>query len=252
MIKKNTNNRTLELVDLQKMILTICSSLNRPIRKSQLIKMVTELFECNTPKQIEFALLDLIEQAKLIEEKHFIVSPEFSKQWDKMITAADEGIVKFLLILKEEAKHDIFFDVYAPERLSPSIFFKYVRAKYPALLERNTTALTYMEQIETISPCGLTSDFYMEMNDYPTNRWFTSFFDNPDCRVFIHRIEVHKKYIILRLMLLPGRKRSYAEAHKQFEEFEAHIGTYFNKKRNIHCKSTLLTMRTGNGRRKRT
>ena len=43
-MKKN-NNKTLELVDLQKMLLDICTNLNRPIRKTQLIKMVTEVFE---------------------------------------------------------------------------------------------------------------------------------------------------------------------------------------------------------------
>ena len=56
-MKKN-NNRTLELVDLQKMLLDICANLNRPIRKTQLIKLVIEIFECNTQKQVDFAILD--------------------------------------------------------------------------------------------------------------------------------------------------------------------------------------------------
>ena len=30
---------------------------------------------------------------------------------------------------------------------------------------------------------------YIEMNDYPTNRWFTKFFDNPDCRIIITEIK---------------------------------------------------------------
>ena len=54
------NNKTLELTALQDMLLTICSKLNRPIRKSQLKAFVTELFECNTNKQVDFAILDLI------------------------------------------------------------------------------------------------------------------------------------------------------------------------------------------------
>ena len=66
-MKKN-NNRTLELIDLQKMILDICTNLNRPIRKTQLIKMITELFECNTKKQVDFAILDLIEQDNVIKK----------------------------------------------------------------------------------------------------------------------------------------------------------------------------------------
>ena len=62
---KKTDNRILELADLQKVLLSTCTYLNRPIRKNQLIKMTTELFECNTAKEVEFALLDLIEQGKL-------------------------------------------------------------------------------------------------------------------------------------------------------------------------------------------
>ena len=71
------NTKTLELTDLGAMLLTICTTINRPIRKNQLIKMVTDLFECNNQKQVDFAILDLIEQEQLIEYKHFIVTPDF-------------------------------------------------------------------------------------------------------------------------------------------------------------------------------
>ncbi len=91
-MKKNTN-RVLELADLQQAILSTCNSLNRPIRKNQLIKMLTDLFECNTPKQAEFALLNLIEQGQLQQKDHFIVTPEFASIWDGTVTAADEGII---------------------------------------------------------------------------------------------------------------------------------------------------------------
>jgi DNA-binding response OmpR family regulator len=50
---KKTDNRILELADLQKVLLSTCTYLNRPIRKNQLIKMTTELFECNTAKEVE-------------------------------------------------------------------------------------------------------------------------------------------------------------------------------------------------------
>ena len=72
---KKTDNRILELADLQKALLSTCTCLNRPIRKNQLIKMTTELFECNTAKEVEFALLDLIEQGKLQQKDYFITTP---------------------------------------------------------------------------------------------------------------------------------------------------------------------------------
>ena len=149
------NTKTLELTDLEAMLLAICATINRPIRKSQLIEMVTDLFECNNQKQVDFAILDLIEQEQLIEYKHFIVTPDFYATWDKKVTAQDEGIIKYLLSLKEEAKHDIFFNVYAPEPLTPSTFFKYINMVYPALLHREDTALAYMNYFDNALGYGL-------------------------------------------------------------------------------------------------
>lgn len=250
-MKKN-NNKTLELVDLQKMLLDICTNLNRPIRKTQLIKMVTEVFECNSKKQVEFAILDLIEQNKLHYTKHFICTLEFATTWDGTVTAADEGIIKFLLSLKEEIKIDIFFSPYADEPLTPATFFKYVELKYPALLKREDTALAYMQQIDNSFSDIANNNFYIEFNDYPTNRWFTSFFNDKDCRILIKNIDQHKKHLNIHLLLLPSTRRSYKLAHEQFEEFEKNIKTYFDTNTNLHIKTTLLTMITGtNPRRKR-
>lgn len=243
-MKKN-NNRTLELIDLQKMLLNICTNLNRPIRKTQLIKMITELFECNTTKQVDFAILDLIEQDKLHYAKHFICTPEFAATWDGTVTAADEGIVKFLLSLKEEIKFDVYFSPYAPEPLIPTIFFKYVYLKYPALLQKEDTALTYMEQIDTLFPDVANNNFYMEFNDYPTNRWFTSFFNDKDCRIVIKNIDQHKNHLNIHLLLLPSTRRSYKLAHEQYEEFKDNVELYFNNNIHLHIKTTLLTMITG-------
>lgn len=250
-MKKN-NNRTLELVDLQKMLVDICTNLNRPIRKTQLIKMVTEVFECNTQKQVDFAILDLIEQDKLHYKKHFICTPDFATSWDGTVTAADEGIIKFLLSLKEEIKIDVYFSPYAPEPLTPTIFFKYVHFKYPALLEREDTALAYMQQINTLFPDIASNNFYMEFNDYPTNRWFTSFFNDKDCRIVIKKIDQQKNHLNIQLLLLPSIRRSYKLAHEQYEEFEQNIKSYFDKNIHLHIKTTLLTMITGtHPRRKR-
>ncbi len=247
---KNNPIKILELADLQAMLLHTCNYLNRPVRKSQLIKMVTELFECNTPKQAEFALLDLIEQGSLFQKGCFIATPEFASSWDGTVTAADEQIIKFLLSLKEEAKHYIFFDVFAKEPLAPSCFFQYIKKKYPALLHRNDTAFVYMEQMEKAFPYGLNNDFYAEMNDYPVEeRWLTAFFNNPDCRIFIKNMDFSKKHINIQVVLLPGKKRSYRKAQAQFEEFEQHMPLYFHSDMNVHITKSLTSF-TGSRKRK--
>ena len=237
---------TLELTDLEAMLLSICSNLNRPIRKSQLTKMVTELFECNNQKQVDFAILDLIEQEQLVEYKHFIVTPDFYATWDKNITAQDEGIIKYLLSLKEEAKHDIFFNVYAPEPLTPSTFFKYINMVYPELLHREDTALAYMNYFDSVLAYGLNNSFYAEKNDYPANHWFSTFFDNPDCK----NIDLHKSHVCLSVILLPGKTRNYSMAKEQLQELEEHIKNYFELHMIIHTKSKPLSMLTGDTRRK--
>lgn len=250
-MKKN-NNRTLELFDLQKMLLDICANLNRPIRKTQLIKLVIEVFECNSQKQVDFAILDLIEQDKLFYAKHFICTPDFAISWDRTVTTADEGIIKFLLSLKEEIKIDVYFSPYAVEPLTPAIFFKYVQLKYPALLKREDTTLAYMEQIDTLFPDIASNNFYMEFNDYPTNGWFTNFFNDKDCRIVIKKMELNKNHFNIQLLLLPSTRRSYKLAHEQYEEFDQNIKSYFNNNIHLHIKTTLLTMITGtHPRRKR-
>lgn len=244
------NTKTLELTDLGAMLLTICTTINRPIRKNQLIKMVTDLFECNNQKQVDFAILDLIEQEQLIEYKHFIVTPDFYATWDKKVTAQDEGIVKYLLSLKEEAKHDIFFNVYAPEPLTPSTFFKYINMVSPALLHREDAALAYMEQFAKDLDYGLNNSFYAKKNDYPANHWFSTFFDNPDCRLIIKNIDLHKNHVDLFVILLPGKTRNYSMAKEQLQELEEHIKNYFELQMIIHTKSKPLSMLTGDARRK--
>lgn len=248
-MKKNTN-KVLELADLQHTLLSACTHLNRPIRKSQLIRMITELFECNTPKQTEFALLDLIEQEKLCQQDHFIITPEFASDWDGTVTASDEGIIKFLLTLGEEAKHDLFFHVYAQEQLTPHNFFQYIEMKYPALLRRADTALAYMEQLENLFPYELNNDFYAELNDYPAGRWFTTFFDSPDCRILIKSTFTGRNYANFQIVLLPGKKRSYKKAYSDFEEFKQNISSLFNKDVTVQSKRSLTMIPFGRKKRK--
>lgn len=237
-----SNNRILELADLQKTLLTVCTNLNRPIRKSKLIKMVTELFECNTPRQVEFALIALLEQGKLHEQDYFIVTPEFHQKWDGEVTAADEGIIRFLSTLKEEVKHDIYFNVFANEALIPHIFFKYIQMKYPALLCRDNTPLTYMEQMEKLFSYNLKNDFYAEFNDYPTSRWFTKFFSNTDCRIFIKSMDISKNHVYIQLALISGRKGSYGKAYQDFAEFAEHFPAYFNPNMHIHIQKGVTAL----------
>lgn len=247
---KRNNNKTLGLADLQSTLLSACNYLNRPIRKNQLIKMITDLFECNTPKQVEFALLDLIEQGRLFQQNHFIVTPEFASTWDGTVTSADEGIIKFLLSLKEEAKKDLFFHVYAQEPLTPHLFFKYVRMAYPVLLCSTDTAIAFMEQIANTLPYGLNNLFYAELNDYPVKGWLTTFFNNPDCRIIIKSMDLHKNHVNIQVVLIPSQKGNYRKANADFYEFKENLPHYFDKDMVVHIRQSLITF-SGSKKRKK-
>lgn len=235
------NYKTLGLADLQSTLLSTCNHLNRPIRKNQLIKIITDLFDCNTTKETEFALLDLVEQGRLCQQNHFITTPEFASSWDGTVTSADEGIIKFLLSLKEEAKNDLFFHVYAQEPLTPHNFFKFVEMKYPVLLHRTNTALAFMEQLDKTLPYGLNNYFYAELNDYPVKRWLTTFLNNPDCRIIIKNMDLHKNHVNIQVVLIPSQKGNYKKANADFYEFEEKLPLYFNENMDVHIRKSLIT-----------
>ena len=104
--------------------------------------------------------------------------------------------------------------------------------------------LACMEKIEKTLPYGLNNAFFAEKNDYPTNRWLSTFFDE-DCRLIIHRITCHKNRVCFHLLLLPGRRRSYQKAHEQYEAFEENISQYFEKHIEVQVLSRPLSMVTG-------
>ena len=117
---------------------------------------------------------------------------------------------------------------------------------YPALLHREDTAKAYAEQFDSHTLYTMAHYLYIEMNDYPTNRWFTKFFDNPDCRIIITEIKQNNnQHVSIKLMLLPGKKRSYKLAHEQYREFKEKIQIYFLSDVTIHFSYTTLSMKTG-------
>lgn len=247
---KRNNNKTLGLADLQSTLISTCTHLNRPIRKNQLIKMITDLFECNTQKEVEFALLDLIEQGRLCQQNHFIVTPEFASTWDGTVTSASNGTINFLLSMKEEAKNNLFFNVYAQEPLTPHLFFKYVKMKYPVLLHRADTALAFMEQMDKTLPYGLNNYFYAELNDYPVKGWLTTFFNNSDCRIIIKSMDLHKNHANIQVVLIPSQKGNYRKANADFYEFKENMPHYFDKNMDVHIRQSLTTF-SGSKRKKK-
>ena len=121
---------------------------------------------------------------------------------------------------------------------------------YPALLHRENTALAYMNYFDNVLAYGLNNSFYAEKNDYPVNHWFSTFFDNPDCRLIIKNIDLHKNHVDLFVILLPDKTRNYSMAKEQLQELEEHIKNYFELQMIIHTKSKPLSMLTGDTRRK--
>lgn len=222
---KYSNNIRLELEDLKNYITSIFYHLQgRPIRKSKIIQMVTETFECNTPSQVEFALLELIDEHEIYQEGKFIsTDPDF-----RYPTPMDEGIINLLCspAVKDEAKSALLFNVNSNEHLTPDSFFKYVDKHYGSIFYAYKDYATLVHFVNHADGF-LKNQIFEELNDYPTELWLTKFFADRDCRIIVGKIESNKKYTDISLILLPNRKGNYKLAWEQAEEFRQHVGDYF-------------------------
>lgn len=239
------NNQRKTLDELRELLLKTVTFLGRPIRKSQLIKYMKNLYECkNKVSEIEFALLSLINDKLLIEDKHFIVTPAFHKEWDGTASAMDEAIVKFIPTLKERIKAEYYFNPFSEHTISCSSLFKYINMRYPFICNQ-LLGLAYLEYFSEKYEYNICNDFFVELNDYPTDGWFTCFFDIKDCRLLIEDISYSShNHVFIKLILIPGRGRSYKKAHEQYLEFEKNIKMYFPQN-TVHIKTKPLTMIIG-------
>lgn len=246
-------NRKLELDKLQSLILTILEKLHMPVRKTMLFRFTNDIFEYdNTPKEVDFSLVSLIEGGLIKEEKYYIASLTYAETHRHIVpSATEEGIVKYItsLSLKETIKHDLYFDVYAKEHISPSLYFKFLDMEYPCLVGKDRT-LHGLEYITDLMEYGLKNQIYEEINDFPTDYYLTTLFSDEDSRLIIKNINVHHQYVNVDVILLPGKRRSYKKAHDNYMKLCTYLPEYFeNRKICIKCK--LLTMIIGNMPRKR-
>ena len=252
-----TTNKVLELEQLEALLLRICNTINMPIRKSQLIRFIKDFFEySNTVKQINFALISLIEKKQLIQHTYFICSPELAEEKILTPTITEEYIVKFLLseALKEEIKHDIFFDVNSKEKITPSTYFKYLSMKHPTLISRNK-ALALLEQLENIfseEPYLLQNHFYIELNEFPNvEGLICSLFNDMDSRIIIKSIRANKSYIFIKYMLVPSRKGSYSKSYQNSTELDEKFKFYLHDNLFASFKSQPIVMVIGNQKTKK-
>lgn len=247
MKKQDIQTIKLDLDRLEEVLVQICTTFNMPIRKTSLHKFIKEVFGYNNSiKQIDFAILDLVEQGVLIETSFYIASLKCALEKRTIPTATEEGIVKLISSksFMEEIRTDLFFSPLATDRITPENFFKYIKCKHPALLAGTNAGLAYMEQLDELFAFGLTDQFYIELNEYPYCPVFFSTFFDTDSRIIIKNVTIHKKYVTFHLILLPGKKRSYQRADQQYRYFTEQIDTYFENKK-VHIKTTPLTLIVG-------
>ncbi len=239
-------NIKLDIEGLESLLLEICENIHMPIRKSQLLKFPTDIFEYkNTKKQIDFALTGLIDQHKLFEtNKHFICTPELADCGKTCPTPTEECIAKFLMSsnLKESMKTDIYFNPLSNRNITPKDYFKILKMEYPALISSNP-AKAYMEFLDR-KIFNLDNCLYTELNDYPyTDGFLTTFFAGRDSRLIIQNIHENRKSVTIKVILLPSKK-NYKKAHENLGLLEAELPKYI-KKEKVIIKSIPLAMVIG-------
>lgn len=247
----NKQKNILELDKLQKLILDLLDFIYMPMRKSQLSRFINGVFSYdNRPKQIEFALIELIENGSIKEEKYYIASADYVSEHKSIVpTATQEGIVKYISSKSfiELMKHDLFFNVYAEDKVSFELYTKYLKMDFPGLVG-NHRALDRMNQIQEKFEYGLSNQFYVEMNDFPTGQFLSSFLDDNDNRIIITSIVKKKDLVILKALLVPGKHRSYKKAHINLQKLQNYLPSYFPSKK-VYINTMLLTMVCGNSKK---
>lgn len=214
--------RNLDYNKLEQLILKVMDYLNRPIMKEDLIKLVTELFVTNSTKNVEFCINSMTINDKLFQKDDYI----YHKHWDGKVTSADMFIPKYLISLKEDAIEycDSFFS--SQKYLKVEDFFYFVNRFYVGLLNYEDTANEYFQHIFFNCRKSIKNLTHAEFNDnYPG--WFTTFFNRKDCRVLIRNIcELHSSEIKINLILVPGKKGGYSQAHTEYLQFKKYIDLY--------------------------
>ena len=221
------NKRNLELHQLENMILSICTYMYRPIRKTMLIKLVTDLFETNTKKQVEFALAALLDEHRIYEYKNYIHIFKYPTHWDGTTTAADNAVPKYLLTLKEEAKEYCYFFFGAEEPLNVNDFFYFIDRFYVGLLGSGLPSDKNMLHIIDNADWYVKDNIFRELNDSYMGP-LTQFFNKKDCRILIKNVCQLYKGVKINLLLVPGKKGGYTQAHEQYKEFQHFIHLYLN------------------------
>ena len=211
MIIEQLKPNKLELNELQNLIITILEKLHMPVRKTMLFRFTNDIFEYdNTPKEVDFSLVSLIEGSLIKEEKYYIASLTYAETHRHIVpSATEEGIVKYItsLSLKETIKHDLYFDVYAKEHISPSLYFKFLDMEYPCLVGKDRT-LHGLEYITDLMEYGLKNQIYEEINDFPTDYYLTTLFSDEDSRLIIKNINVHHQYVNVDEYCSLGREKA--------------------------------------------
>lgn len=226
--------------ELEDLILKIFDNIKMPIRKSMLIKII-DIFELkNTKKQFDFAVTGLLEEHNLIQKKHFLYTQELADQGRSCPTQTEENIIKYLASnsLKETIKQVFHFNSLSNRKISANDYFKYIRLECPFA---SNDALSYLEYLDR-KVYNLKDSLYREMNDYPyTDGFLTKFLSDRDTRLLIRDIKEHKKSIIIKVVLLPG-KGNYRLAHEKLKLLEENLPNYFKDDKKVIIKSVPLAM----------
>ena len=247
----NKQKNILELDKLQQLILDLLDFIYMPMRKSQLSRFINGIFAYdNSQKQIEFALIELIENNSIKGEKFYIATTDYVSEHKSIVpTATQEGIVKYISSksFTETMKHNLFFNVYAEDKVSFELYTKYLKMDFPGLVGKHR-ALDRINEIQEKFEYSLSNQFYIEMNDFPSGQFISSFLDDDDNRIIITSIVKKKNLVIMKALLVPGKHRSYKKAHINLQKLQNYLPSYFPKKK-VVINTMLLTMVCGNSKK---
>lgn len=203
-------------------LMQIPKYLKAPISEKLLASLCQSIFHCGDRKQTDFVLKDSLRKGWLHLSEGYIYSRDLLVQHPIKLTAKQAALQQYIPTLYKEAVESGY---YGEEYVNAEKMFQWLSFAYPGLIENDIQSLMMWMSYD-IKEEHLSKQFSDEFNG-TAEGWFSDFFTNPDCRIWIKDI-VYKSAdsLLLNVYLIPGKKGKYKKAYEHYAEFCSHIKDY--------------------------
>lgn len=224
-------NTSLTYNDIQSIIIYLVTGLHMPISAKQFVQVLSKELEIGSPQLLNGIIEVCLDQEYFYEFNDGILYDEEAlSSFIELPSDFHHALIAYLPQFYKEAcsyyegyklKHNL---VYLPE---------FINTHYRGILDAMPGKIFMDRLICNIYEDTLSNQFFVEWNDYDSiyGMWH-ALFDREDSMIKLKGITFNKitQVASIDVFLIPSSNGKTTKATKQYEEFKAHIGEYFNCK----------------------